>query len=398
MFSLARHSEDTMHHKYGEKKTHNRRSILKLKKSTLKVLLIVLSALAAASSLFLYITHTAPTVEERTVPVLTYTETGKFSCVARLKPNIIYNRTTLKPEEGTLYMQITENFSITFTYHFTISRPANITIAYDLNRTITSPAGWTKTYITALEGTPLSFAGNTARFTLNMTLDPTIYEEIVKAINDEIGTTSKDYTITIKPRIQTVAETGGQLVEETFEPALEVKAEYGTQMGAIYSMEGLEHKDERTITRKETIQRPVVVERRYASYAIAITTFTALTYTIWQFARTREYIAAKTVEEEVKPFREIIVDITEKPIRERGLTTVRMKTLKDLGKISEEIVKPILHEESIVEKEGSETRRHIFYVLDGDVRYEFTLEEMVEERKMEREASRAKIGAKAETR
>lgn len=353
-----------------------------MKKSTLKALLIILLIPAAASSLLLYITHTAPTEEEILVPVLTYDQTGMFNCVARLKPNLIYNQTTLTPEEGILYMRITENFNIMFTYTFTLSQPANITVTHNLNTAIASPAGWNKTYVVPLEGSPLNFMGKNAEFTLSLTVDPTPYAETVKEINKETGTTSQDYTLIIKPLIQTVAETGGHTIEEDFEPALEVKAQYRTQSGDVYSIECLEHKNQKAITEKQTIYHPEVIMRRYASYAIAIFTFTALTYTILQFSRISEYITMKTVEEEIKPFRKIIANIAEKPLHEGNRTTVRMKTLEDLAKISEELIKPILHEEPILEKGVSNMRGHTFYVLDGDVRYEFTFDEMVETKKM----------------
>lgn len=353
-----------------------------MKKSTLKALLVILLILAAASSLLLYITHSTPTEEEILVPVLTYDQTGRFNCVARLKPNLIYNQTTLKPEEGILYMRITEDLSITFTYTFALSQPANITVTHSLNTAIVSSAGWNKTYVVPLEVSPLNFIGKNAELTFSMTVDPDVYAETVKEINKETGTTSQDYILVIKPRIQTVAKTGGHTIEEDFEPALEVKVQYRTQSGDIYSIEGLEHKNQKAITEKQTIYHPEVIMRRYASYAIAIITFTALTYTLWQFSRARGYITMTTVEEEIKPFREIIAKIAEKPLQEGNRTTVRMKTLQDLAKISEELIKPILHEEPIVEKGGSKMRCHIFYVLDGDVRYEFTFEEMVEAKKM----------------
>ena len=60
--------------------------------------------------------------------------------------------------------------------------------------------------------------------------------------------------------------------------------------------------------------------------------------------------------------------------------TIRVKSMRDLDKVSEETIRPIIHEESILEKEeGLKVKRHILYVLDGDVRYEFTFEEKLSE-------------------
>ena len=63
--------------------------------------------------------------------------------------------------------------------------------------------------------------------------------------------------------------------------------------------------------------------------------------------------------------REKIIEASEPPERiERA--TIRVGSLEALARVSEEAFKPIIH------------HGDVFYVLDGDVRYEFKLEEAVE--------------------
>lgn len=551
-----------------------------MKRSTLKALLVIFLTLSAASVLPLYTSHATPVEEERTIPILTYAKNGRFNCVAKLKPNLLYNQTTLAPEEGVFYMRIVEYVMVDFTYTFTLSQPANITIAEELNTTLTSPAGWAKTNLTTpgsvlsfdgiddcvyvpasrnvfppsdpttvilrvkptrlgstwggiidqgrnyrdnfwlLEhatedkytfglgnGTdfweqttpPLSlntwyhlaltfssanvtlyvdgsyidswnhgltwqrasrpltigclndatgfgkadidevriynhslsaaeiandhdgkvttdgltlwlrldgdaedesgngnngeihgaawvidgninaelgkslqhFTGKTANFTLGLTLNLTAYTGTIRTINEETGTTSQDYSLIVTPQIRTIAETGERHIEDTFEPALAFKAQYRTQKGDIYALEGLKHEDQSTLNSTETIYHPEVMTQRYASYALAIPSFAALAITTGVFISTRPTKPRKTEEEEVERFREIIVDIAEKPLQEGARTTVLMKTFNDLAKVAEELMKPILTEE-VPPTYPNEKPQRVFYVIDGQMTYKYT--------------------------
>jgi hypothetical protein len=131
---------------------------------------------------------------------------------------------------------------------------------------------------------------------------------------------------------------------ETFEPALELKAQYRSQKGDVYGLEGLRHEDQRNLTRREKLYHPEVMTQRYASYALTIPSLAALAYTAWLCAKTRP-TKPRTIEETTKPFREIIAEIAEQPTLEGNRTSVEMKSFPDLARVAEELVKPILSQE-----------------------------------------------------
>jgi len=341
-----------------------------VRKSTLQTLLIAFSVLAIVSSLFIYISHTEPVEEEKNITILTYANIGRYEYVAKLKPNFLYNKTFIKTGEGVLYMRIVEYVNVTFTYIFTITKSAEITVTYNLSITLTSSAGWSKTFANK-EGGKLTFEGGTARLTLNIPIDVSFYEGVVKLINKETGINVMDYTLILKPEIHTVADAGGYRVDSLFEPKLEFKAQYSSR-GEIYTLDGLEHRDERTLTHTEKITHPEVLTRRYTSYVIAAPVYLGLTYAIYNFVKIHP--SEKPIESKLKPYKEFIVIATQEPTYEAGKTTVRVKTLEDLSRIADMLMKPIIYEE-ISGKEDAKIKRHILYVLDGNIRYEYILEE-----------------------
>jgi hypothetical protein len=129
-----------------------------LRKGALKALLVAFAVLVAVSGAVLYLTHTVPLEEERTVPVLTYAQTGRFNCTARLRPDSVYEEAVLTYEGGLFRASDVERVDVAFVHSFVVSEPANITVAYELNTTVASPAGWARTDVT-VPGYVLSFDG-----------------------------------------------------------------------------------------------------------------------------------------------------------------------------------------------------------------------------------------------
>lgn len=81
-----------------------------------KILVIMFACATAISLLNVYYTYQLPTFETETTTLCTYQHNGTYDYTAKLKPNTIYvNKTTLTPDEGTLYTAIVEYINLTFT-------------------------------------------------------------------------------------------------------------------------------------------------------------------------------------------------------------------------------------------------------------------------------------------
>ena len=72
----------------------------------------------------------------------------------------------------------------------------------------------------------------------------------------------------------------------------------------------------------------------------------------------------KLAEKMIAPFKEAMVEVAKKPAYRGQRAAVRMKSLEDLVYIAEGLAKPVLY--------LTKGKVHTFYVLDGQVRYEYS--------------------------
>ncbi|RLI40900.1 hypothetical protein DRO69_12250, partial [Candidatus Bathyarchaeota archaeon] len=101
---------------------------MKLEKT--KTLVIIFTILTLIALLTLYTVHQNPIEETITNTLCTYKSTATYNYTAMLQtPNLIYNnKTTLKPDEGTIYTKITRQINLTLTYNFQTTLQSNATI------------------------------------------------------------------------------------------------------------------------------------------------------------------------------------------------------------------------------------------------------------------------------
>jgi len=324
----------------------------------------------------IYYTYQLPTEEYTTFLQCTYWHIGEYDYIAKLKTNLLYNQTTLKPDQGTLYTKIIDHINITFTYTFTCNYPTNITsIGYQTNTELESPEKWTKNLNTAEMLNILQIV-NTVNTTqqkaiTTLFLNTTQIDELVGTIDGQIGTSkSSQYNLIVKPEIHiiaeiTVAEADVRTIYETFAPSLTI--EFGKGTPSYISIENLEHTRPATITGTHQTFLQWVVNWRLASIIATVTTIPILAVTMWFYLKTKPPPSPKPIKKIIAPHKELIAETTQTP--PETTQTINIKTLEDLAKISEAIVKPILHKKEPKTK-GKTT--HTFYILDNNTKYEYT--------------------------
>ena len=310
-----------------------------------------------------------PSKRSRNFVDLHYLHSAEYNYTAIVKPSLLYdNRTEISTGEP-LYLKLVEELNITLQYNLTQTpktvEMTDTTLTCGVSATL-SGGDWAKTY-PLKPGTvkPLSFNDT---YTLNIKE----IEGIVDAIGEETGTRVYEYTYEIQPRITLEASAGGEPVEEEFTPTLTIKFE-----GGRIEFEGLRNAKTGAVTHLETeattwslLGLTVAVSAMrtvsiLASISLSVLLATSIRFTLLERA-SRPFL-----ERLGGDIREKIIEASEPPERiERA--TIKVGSIEDLAKVSEETFKPIIHHDQV------------FYVLDGDMRYEFTLEE-VEERKIERE-------------
>ncbi|UCE28729.1 MAG: hypothetical protein JSV85_05485 [Candidatus Bathyarchaeota archaeon] len=324
----------------------------------------------------IYLTYELPAEEYVTFPLFTYQHTGQFDYTAKLTPNTLYNKTTLGPGQGTLYTKIIDYINITFTYRFTCSHPTNITsMEYQVDIELESPGkNWTKAFTTTeiLETFQLVNAINSTERVASTTLllNHTQIDKLVGIIDGEIGTSkSLQYNLAVEPEIHLVAETivgeeNLSTIYDAFAPNLII--EFAKKTPNHISIEDLEHAKPTTITGTRQSILQSVVNWRLVSILAAVIAIPMLSVTAWFYLKTKPPTPLRPIEETVGPHKELIAETTQKP--PETTQTIDIKTLEDLAKVSEALVKPILHNEE-TEPKGKTT--HIFYILDRDTKYRY---------------------------
>ena len=343
---------------------------LRLSRTKLSVLLAFFLVLSLISAILVFIAHSTPLEEKKFTTLSNYQHTGKYAYVASLKPNEIYeNRSTLGPEElgpKPLYIRLVENIKVTFDYRFICDNSGNITTDYRIDVDLESPGKWVKSFTIAPENSIVS-TGKIATFSAEYLIDLSWFDNRRRAIEAETGTSSSSYNLKIKPSIKTVAVADVGTIDENFAPELVVSFNYRGAEGDYISVSGLVKRSSGAIQQAEDIFRPEVASQRNISYAMTAIALVGLVLTGFGFMKTKP--PEKRLEEIIAPFEEAVIGVAKEPSYKEQRTIITMKSLEDLVHVADGLGKPILHLKKPTRAGAKE--EHVFYVLDGLVRYEY---------------------------
>ncbi|MEM1607473.1 MAG: DUF5305 family protein, partial [Candidatus Bathyarchaeia archaeon] len=314
----------------------------------------------------LFYAYQKPTYERQTIVLGTYTHRATYDCIAELKPNIIYNKTTLRQGEGTLYTAITTRINVTFTYTFT-SNPnpesANI-IMENIVVEIESPGKWVKTLRESEIREIMSLEGS-VNFTLR--IDCAAIRQLIDKIDKEVGTYTSSYNVYVTPTIRINAIVAERTVNETYTPELTIAFKTGTEKGNYISINGLNQTRNRSITETKEIAHPEVEAQRNASYLATATTAIGLAASAITYIRESSKLKPKKEGDEkvrrvAEEYKDIIAEAEKAPPETQ--TTIEVKSLEDLTKIAEILAKPII--------KTAEPEEQTFYIIDGNIKYQYT--------------------------
>lgn len=344
------------------------KSMKKDKELIKKILVISFIALTVISLVNLYYVQQRPTFERRTVTLALYMHKAFYDYLAELKPNVIYNKTVLKPDEGVLYTSLTNRINVTFTYVFASNpNPEKLNVSMErLVAKIESPGRWVK-YLQETEIVELLNFRGSVNFTLEINC-PAI-RNIAYAIDKELGMYSSSYNIYVMPSINVEAVLAGRNVRETFTPQLTVVFKSTTDKGSYISLEGLNQTENREIKETIEVRYPDVELQRNASYATTaamvsgLAVSTVLYFRSSRKAKKESSEIAKT-EKVAEEYKDVIIEAARLPPETR--TTIDVKSLGDLVKIAEVLTKPILKAEN--------GEYLVYYIMDGEVKYQYVIQ------------------------
>ncbi len=342
-----------------------------MKRKIITALLIIFVILALIAGYLLFYSHQLPIREESVVTLYTYEQYGTFDYVAMLKPNTIYNKTTLGPNEGPLFTSIIDTINVGFTYNFQGDESATLTVRYYVDEYLAS-SSWQKK-IGEMQQKTVTLTGTDASLYIQNIppINVSSVKRLVDTIAQETGMAALEYNVTTTVHMEIEANTPDGPINESFAPKLSMvfPSIYST-VDAI-TIEGTQNSRNGDIKTTESIYRPEVERQRNISYALSAVAFPGVLVIAWAYVRGKPAKPVKPkelFEDFIEPFKHVISESIQEPRFQEHLTRVHMKTLTDLAKVADTLSKPIVHT-----RKPPET--HLLYVIDETTLYEYTITE-----------------------
>jgi hypothetical protein len=301
------------------------------------ILLSLFTILTLISLLTVYTTHQTPTEETTTNTICTYGSIATYDYTAVLEPNTIYsNKTTLIPDEGTLYTKITRQINITLTYTFDATLPTETTITYSLTQTL-------KTALQYQTATTTPTTTNQTRIQITLPrIIKTELDQIITKLAAETGiSTTSYYSLEITPTFTINANTTAGPIQQTFTPTLTISF-IRTDQGDVITIEDLHQTKTGTITENETITRQDILYQRYTSYILIAISIAGLFFSTFFYIKTKPKIEEIPLDKLIAPYKDLIIEAKEPPKTTPETTIINVETIQELAKTAEILAKPII--------------------------------------------------------
>ena len=317
--------------------------------------------------------YSTPTEKEEQITRLTYSQSSDFGYSARVINNDLYGNTTLTEEDTSLlFLGIVDSIEGSFSYRLSSDQPVrDVSHRIGIEAVVASQNDWSKTVILVPETV------ETGPFSITFPIDTDQLFELIDAIEEQIGITSSAYNLTIQASVRTTGVTDygpiNELLTQSMSGALQpAKLAWDSEPPLSQTLYG---------SLQDTIVIPVE-QRGNEGIAWPIACGLVLllgSYVVWNYSQSRP-LPLTAVEEEArrakKKHEDVIVDVEKLPETkaEEMIVTVGsseavipVSSLDDLVKVSESLLKPVLHMAS--------PGKHVYWVIDGLATYEYVSEE-----------------------
>ena len=314
----------------------------------------MLAVFLALSGYAVFYTQSLPAERSRFVELYRYEHVGNFNYTVELKPNILFNTSTIGPGQP-IYLTLAKYMNIEFSYLFNSTSQTEVAGNYTVYMELEKPKEWVKRF-TLIETEPF----NSTDFTFTHKLNMTSIVELIQAIESETGVRGSSYELRISPHINIEAKVENNEIEESFNPNMTITFE-----GNKLTVEGLKQTKPKVVgqimsepaTQKIFGAEIPVTFLRYLSY-IALACSAAAT-SIAYYKGT-----PATITEKIKrKYGHIIIDVKAEPKHPEGAVTIEVASIKDLAKIAQETGKLIMHQQT-----GT---LHTYQLFDGQIIYKY---------------------------
>ena len=295
------------------------------------------------------------TIEEK-VSIASYEQKSHFNYVVILKPNSLYDTSTLGPGK-TYFTKIVDRIDTLFLYEFRSDQPVGISGDYEVTAIVRTEL-WEKNFTVVPKK---EFSGTSFNVSLPLTLTP--YNEVVSSVGNEIGVQAKEPKLELLYKINTIAIADDNQVKETLTTTVIIPLQKNSfEIGGDLSGS----KPGSIMKTEQVLQENVVKKRIYSSVV------TVLILLIFLLVRSRTeniHLEIDKIEGRVaniqKKYGDWIVDAEVLPKSDKEQIFIPLNSIEDLIKVAEELGRPVIH----VRRGGN----HQYYILDGQTCYEYTI-------------------------
>jgi len=325
--------------------------------SMLVVVFIILMVIFSAYSVVY--TQGLSTESKYSVTLGTYSLQGTYNYVATLRPNTVYNSTTLRLGQGSLFVAITKSINVTYSCTVLLSQPGDINLGTSYLTTLSGEA-WNKTLSDSFQSAQQSGVGSVT-LSKSFSLNVTQTVALAKEIGSELQVPTPTYLVQIKPASTGSLTEAGRTIPLYFVTPMNLTFSSGviTPSGTSYFHQG-------NVTGEVLVTYGRTYASRYVSYGFLAGSLVLLGLAIYYVLRIerREEPAVDEMIMLTRPYREVIATTTSLP---EGGSRIAVGKWEDLVKVADTMGKPILE---FVDK-GRGFTHYIYWIEDGESTYIF---------------------------
>ena len=320
---------------------------------------------------------------------------GKFDYTINLKTNSIYDTNTLKPPAAplttvppsfdlaakpavttavapavlkpgqTAFINLIDKMTVNFGYQFAADKPVNnLKTTVDIVAVLEAPQSWSKTF-------PLLSTSRSGNIAVNFPVDLSGYTQLLSSIRTETGTSPDTYNVTVTANIHTTGSTQFGPIDETYSPAMK-----GTVKNNVLTWDKeLTAAKAGAIKQTATVNNPakilgltIPVARTLFVVLSCIFAFFLLGLAVFYFMHRGP--APSEFEQKLQKIKKTYgprIAESNGDLSEKSEVSVSMNSIEDLIKIADELGKPVVHQI------GPSGKVHLYYVIDGGTRYQYSL-------------------------
>ena len=325
-----------------------------------------LALLVLAPAYLAYQAFQTPTTVVYRVPVWGWVHWGEWDYSVFLKPNTLYDARELGPGL-TYYETLVEGIEARFSYNMTTDAPARIEGWYEITADLAAGELLRERVLVVPRTTFEVTEGSSVSVEQVLPIDREAYRARLEQMAEETGLQAgEDPTVTYTAHVEAEAVAGTGSTRQVLEPNLVVPL-----TGATFTIEGDRSlKANGVIRRTETSPASgVQLRHRYFLAATGILAIIPPIFALVTAARPRRPDPlAREAGRIRRRYRKRIAEAGPGEPQLPGGEVVSVASMRDLARISEELLKPIIYRGP-----SDQEDQHVFYTVDGATRYQYTL-------------------------